>query len=38
MLLVEAEQFARHPLDPTVGLHLGFSGGPRGVGAFLWAR
>ena len=24
--------------DPTVGLCLGSWGGPRGLGAFLWAR
>ena len=26
------------PWDPTVGLCLGSSGGPRGVGVLLWAR
>ena len=28
----------RIPLDLTVGLYLGSSGGPRGVGGFLLAR
>jgi hypothetical protein len=26
------------PWDPTVGRCLGFLGGPRGLGIFLWAR